>query len=236
MTDTTKTRDTVFLSCRGIEKIFRNGESSLKVLKNIDLDIYDNEIVAIAGHSGAGKSTLLHILGTLDTPTSGEVTVRSTDVFALSEREQARFRNKTIGFIFQFHHLLPEFSARENVAMPLLVSTPDSKAALDRAERLLREVGLGERINHKPSELSGGERQRVAFARAMVADPELIMADEPSGNLDIHNSKALHQLMWDLVREKNKTLIIVTHNRELASRADRTVELYDGKVRNNIET
>jgi len=203
----------------------------LKVLKGIDLKIHKGEILAITGPSGVGKSTLLHILGALDKPTSGSVWLDSTDVFSMGDIPLAGFRNRMVGFVFQFHHLLPEFTAVENVAMPGLISRQSTRKIYQRARELLEEVGLRDRLDHKPRELSGGEQQRVAFARSLINDPVLVLADEPSGNLDLENSTTLHGLMWKLVREKKKTFVVVTHNRSLASQADRIIELYDGRVK-----
>lgn len=204
---------------------------TLNVLRGITLNVYRGEILAIVGHSGAGKSTLLHILGALDRPNCGEVFLENLNIFNMNNSKLAQFRNKQCGFIFQFHHLLPEFTALENVAMPGLIARNDSKQVFNNAEKLLKEVGLAERIKHKPSELSGGEQQRVAFARSLINDPILILADEPSGNLDFANSEALHKLMWQMVRKTNKTFVVVTHNRELAVQADRVVELYYGEIK-----
>jgi lipoprotein-releasing system ATP-binding protein len=204
---------------------------NLEVLKGIDLKIGEGEILAIVGPSGVGKSTLLHILGALDRPNKGEIILDSTSVFSMSDQELSSFRNRMIGFVFQFHHLLPEFTALENVSIPGLIARNDPKNVYRKAREILLEVGLGERLGHKPRELSGGEQQRVAFARSMINDPALILADEPSGNLDMANSQSLHELIWNMVREKGKTFVIVTHNKELALQADRIIELYDGKIK-----
>jgi lipoprotein-releasing system ATP-binding protein len=219
------------LKARGIHKEFPTGKSSsLKVLKGIDLAIEQGEIVAITGASGVGKSTLLHILGALDRPTRGSVVLDSIDIFSMRDSRVAEIRNRHMGFVFQFHHLLPEFSALENVAMPALIRRSERTDAIKKAAAILREVGLGERMDHKPRELSGGEQQRVAFARSLINEPVIILADEPSGNLDEANSEALHTLMWELVREKGKSFVVVTHNKELAQRADRVIMLSDGKA------
>ena len=222
------------LVAQGIEKSYPMGKSSeIKVLKGIDFQIAEGEIVAVMGPSGVGKSTLLHILGGLDRPNRGNVILDNTDVFQMREQELAMFRNVKVGFVFQFHHLLPEFTALENVAMPGLIAKRRPKQVFDRAEDILGEVGLRDRLDHRPTQLSGGEQQRVALARALMNDPTLVLADEPSGNLDMSNSQALHELMWNLVREKNKAVVIVTHNRELAAQADRIVEMYDGCIKSS---
>ena len=207
------------------------GSSELKVLKGIDIEIHQGEILAIIGPSGVGKSTLLHILGALDRPNTENVRINATDVFTMGDRQLAGFRNQTVGFVFQFHHLMPEFTALENVAMPGLIARQNSKQVFQKASNLLKEVSLQDRMGHRPRELSGGEQQRVAFARSLINDPTIVLADEPSGNLDLTNSTTLHQLIWDLVRQKEKTFVVVTHNRELASQADRIIELYDGKIK-----
>lgn len=203
----------------------------LAVLKGIDLEITKGEVVAIVGASGAGKSTLLHILGTLDTPDKGKVFIQDKDVFGQSPKNLAAFRNKSIGFVFQFHNLLPEFTAIENVMIPGLIGQRDEKEVRERAMSLLTMLGLSERKDHKPSELSGGEQQRVAVARAMINSPDLILADEPSGNLDSQNAIDLHNLFFKLRKDVGQTFVIVTHNQELAGMSDRKIELKDGRIR-----
>lgn len=214
------------LTATGIQKSY----GPLKVLKSIDLQVTRGEIVAIVGASGAGKSTLLHILGTLDSPDSGKVFINDKDVFAQGSRDLAGFRNQRIGFVFQFHNLLPEFSALENVLIPGLIGGRDSKEVRKRAEHLLDMLGISDRKDHKPSELSGGEQQRTAVARALINSPDLILADEPSGNLDSKNALELHNLFFQLRKDLNQTFIIVTHNSELSVMADRRVELRDGMI------
>ena len=222
----------IILKVENIHKSYPTGKASeLRVIKGIDMEIRHGEILAIIGPSGVGKSTLLHILGALDRPNQGKVTVGTTDVFSMGEQDISNFRNRLIGFVFQFHHLLPEFTALENVSMPGLIARKNSILVYEKARMLLEEVGLKERMEHRPRELSGGEQQRVAFARSLINDPLLILSDEPSGNLDLANSTSLHELIWELVREKHKTIVVVTHNRELASKADRIVELYDGRIK-----
>ncbi len=229
------TKKTHILAAVNIHKSYAMGKSSeLKVLKGIDMEIYQGEILAIIGPSGVGKSTLLHILGALDRPKTGSVRIGDTDVFNMGDQQLAGFRNKRVGFVFQFHHLLPEFTALENVAMPGLIARRNSKEVYQTARELLEEVGLEERMEHRPRELSGGEQQRVAFARSLVNDPVLVLADEPSGNLDLTNSTALHELIWNLVQKKKKTFVVVTHNRDLAAQADRIIELYDGRIKSNV--
>jgi len=204
----------------------------LPVLKGIDLEINQGEIVAIVGASGAGKSTLLHILGTLDAPDRGKVFIQDKDVFSQSSSNLAAFRNKSIGFVFQFHNLLPEFTALENVMIPGLIAKGDDSAVKLRATGILEMLGLKDRVDHKPSELSGGEQQRVAVARALINSPALILADEPSGNLDSKNAVDLHNLFFQLRKDIGQTFIIVTHNEQLATMSDRKIELKDGRVKN----
>ncbi|HYG19205.1 MAG TPA: ABC transporter ATP-binding protein [Ohtaekwangia sp.] len=216
------------LQATRIEKSY----GQLKVLKGIDLEIGKGEVVAIVGASGAGKSTLLHILGTLDTPDKGSVRINDTEVFAQSSRNLAAFRNRTIGFVFQFHNLLPEFSALENVMIPALIGNRKGEGEIRRkATEILSMLGLTDRIHHKPSELSGGEQQRTAVARALINDPQMILADEPSGNLDSKNAVELHNLFFRLRAELGQTFIIVTHNEELSKMADRRVEIKDGVIK-----
>jgi lipoprotein-releasing system ATP-binding protein len=216
------------LKATGIQKTY----GQLQVLKNINLHVSKGEIVAIVGASGAGKSTLLHILGTLDIPDQGKVFIHDKDVFSQSSKNLAAFRNKSIGFVFQFHNLLPEFSALENVLIPGLISGKNEAETRKRAEELLKMLGLYERQDHKPSQLSGGEQQRTAVARALINSPDLILADEPSGNLDSKNAVELHNLFFQLRKDLNQTFIIVTHNSDLSQMADRRLEIRDGQIMN----
>lgn len=202
----------------------------LEVLKGVHLEVKKGEIVAIIGKSGAGKTTLLQIIGTLDCPTKGEVLIDGTNVFTLGEKELAAFRNRHIGFIFQFHQLLPEFTALENVCIPAMIAREKESDYKPRAEKLLRDLGLGERMNHKPNELSGGEKQRVAAARALMMQPSIILADEPTGSLDEKNKKELSDLLIHLRQEYGQTILLVTHDKELASIADRIIEIKDGRI------
>jgi lipoprotein-releasing system ATP-binding protein len=202
---------------------------SLLVLKGINFQAKAAEVLSIVGASGAGKSSLLQVLGSLSRPDSGRVIIDGTDFFALSSNALADFRNKKIGFVFQFHHLLPEFTALENVAIPALIANDRMGAAKERAKELLTFLGLGERLTHKPGELSGGEQQRVAIARALINRPSVLLADEPSGNLDTHTKKEIHKLFFDLREKYGQTIIIVTHDRDLASMSDRCLEMKDGE-------
>ena len=202
----------------------------LEVLKGVNLEVKKGEVVAIIGKSGAGKTTLLQIIGTLDRPTSGKVLIDDTDVFALNDTQLAAFRNRHIGFIFQFHQLLPEFTALENVCIPAMIARQKESDYKPRAEQLLRELGLAERMNHKPNELSGGEKQRVAAARALMMQPTIILADEPTGSLDEKNKKELSDLLLKLRKEYGQTILLVTHDKELAHIADRVIEIVDGVI------
>ncbi|MDE0465716.1 MAG: ABC transporter ATP-binding protein [Candidatus Poribacteria bacterium] len=213
-----------------LHKSYYDGEAELPVLQGINLEIYMSELLAIIGASGVGKSTLLHLIGTLDRPTTGSVLYDEHDIFTLPDTELARFRNKEIGFVFQFHHLLPEFTALENVAMGALITTANDKQVYEEAEALLDYVGLSERLSHFPSQLSGGERQRVAIARSLINKPKVVLADEPTGNLDRRSSEAVLELLWDLNSKSGQTFVIVTHNQELTQQVDRVVQLVDGKV------
>lgn len=214
------------IEIKDIEKSY----GSLKVLKGVNLSIEESQVVTIVGASGAGKSTLLHLIGALDKPDSGEILIDGTAIQKLSDKELSDFRNQLIGFVFQFHHLLPEFSAIENVALPALIAGKSKKEALKEAERLLEFLKLSDRIHHKPSELSGGEQQRVSVARALINNPKLILADEPSGNLDSENAKKLHQLFFDLRDNFHQTFVVVTHNEELSRLSDRRIVMKDGIV------
>lgn len=202
----------------------------LEILKGVDFEVQKGEIVTVVGASGAGKSTLLHIIGTLDKPDKGELFINNVDILKLSSKRLSAFRNQHIGFIFQFHHLLPEFTSLENICIPAFIARKSKKEAEDRARELLDMLGLGHRADHKPTELSGGEQQRVAVARALVNHPDLVMADEPSGNLDSENATALHRLFLELRDKFNQTFIIVTHNEDLAGMSDRKVVMKDGQI------
>ncbi len=216
---------------KNITKSFTKGKSNIiTVLKDVSLTINSNEITVIVGASGAGNSTLLHILSGLDKPDSGIVEIDGINIFGLSENEISIFRNKSIGFIFQFHHLLPEFTAEENIAIAAMINGTSKKEALEKSKEILKLVGLSDRNNHLPAELSGGEQQRVAIARALVNNPKIIFADEPTGNLDSKNSDTIHQLFVDLKNKFGITLLMVTHNQDLVKLADRVLEMKDGQV------
>jgi lipoprotein-releasing system ATP-binding protein len=219
------------LTAENIHKTFvKSKEQKLQVLEDISLDVEENKITVIVGASGAGKSTLLHILGGLDTADKGKVIIQDTNILDLNDDKLAKFRNKNLGFVFQFHHLLPEFTAEENVAIAQMINGTDQKKALNNAKEILSSVGLSERFDHKPAELSGGEQQRVAVARALANNPDIIFADEPTGNLDSKNSEIIHELFVNLRDEMNATFLIVTHNPDLVNIGDRVLEMKDGKI------
>jgi lipoprotein-releasing system ATP-binding protein len=218
------------IQLNNLSKTFIKDGNRIEVLKSLDFTITRGESLAILGVSGAGKSTLIHILGTLDHPTSGTVLFDDIDVFQWDKKKLAEFRNKTIGFVFQFHNLLPEFNSLENTMMPALIHGMPYRKARELAAAILHEVGLGDRLNHKPGELSGGEQQRVAVARALVMEPEIILADEPTGNLDSETGKKIENILLDLNRTKRITLVVVTHNRTLADRMSKNIGLRDGKI------
>lgn len=218
------------IEAKDVRKSYGNGSARVDVLNGIDLNIAQGEVVFIMGPSGVGKSTLLNLIGTLDKPTSGTIRIDGQDVFAHSERKMAAFRNEHIGFIFQFHHLLPDFDALENVLMPALIRNGDLPDSRERAISLLNDVGMGERLHHKPNQLSGGEQQRVAIARALMNSPKLILADEPTGDLDRGNSLILFDLILKLNKQYQQTFIVVTHDEVLAEKADRIITLANGRV------
>jgi len=217
------------LVCQGIRKVYQEGTMETEVLKGVDFQINESELVAIVGSSGSGKSTLLHILGALDEPTAGTVNFQQNELTKLSANKQAKIRNQHIGFVYQFHHLLSDFSALENVAMPLLIGGIHKKEATKRATELLEKVGLAHRIEHRPSELSGGERQRVAIARALVNKPALVLADEPTGNLDYKTALDIYNLMRELNQESGTAFLVVTHDNELAAKLDKQLSMQDGR-------
>ena len=218
------------ISCQNLSKVYQDGQNQVEVLKGVDLSLNQGDMLAIVGSSGSGKSTLLHILGTLDTATSGSAKIKNQDVAKLSRTDQAAFRNQNLGFIYQFHHLLMEFSAVENVAMPLLIKGLNAKEAKEQALEMLDKVGLAHRSEHKPSALSGGERQRVAIARALVTKPALVLADEPTGNLDKQNAIKIYDLINELNKSLNTSFVVVTHDLELADKLGKIAYLDDGKL------
>jgi lipoprotein-releasing system ATP-binding protein len=218
------------LEARNVQRRFQQGPVTLEVLQAVNLSILAAERLSIVGASGSGKTTLLQILGGLDKPSSGNVLVDGKDIHSLSEKERGELRNHAIGFVYQFHHLLPEFSALENVAMPLLVRRMHTGEAKDRAREILKRVGLGERLTHRPHQLSGGERQRAAVARALVTQPKLVLADEPTGNLDGRNAEQVFELMLELNRERQTSLVIVTHDMRIAARMDRALQIENGTL------
>jgi lipoprotein-releasing system ATP-binding protein len=219
------------LEARDVGRQFQQGPVTLEVLNSVNVSILAGERLSIVGASGSGKTTLLQILGGLDKPSSGQVLVEGKNIHALGEKERGDLRNHAIGFVYQFHHLLPEFSALENVAMPLLVRRMNTAEAKDRAGEILKRVGLGERLTHRPHQLSGGERQRAAVARALVTQPKLVLADEPTGNLDGRNAESVFELMLELNRERRTSLVVVTHDLRIAARMDRALEIENGTLR-----
>jgi len=220
------------LMTKNIRKVFVNGKNSLSVLKDINLEIKEGELVMIVGPSGAGKSTLLSILGGLSRPSAGNVFLEDTDIYKLNDEKLASLRNKKMGFIFQFHHLLPEFTAIENVIMPALIAQENKKIIYEKAKKILISMGLGGRLLHRPSELSGGEQQRVAIARALINEPKIIFADEPTGNLDRANSELINKIILDLNRNLKQTFVIVTHNEQLTSFGTKIIYIEDGSIKN----
>ncbi|MDY6855191.1 MAG: ABC transporter ATP-binding protein [Thermodesulfobacteriota bacterium] len=222
------------IKVKNLYKVFESHGKRVEVLKGIDLNIKKGEMLSIVGASGAGKSTLLHIIGTIESPTTGSVFYEDEDLFSMNDKRLAQFRNNKIGFIFQFHHLLPEFSAIENTMMPALIRGVRKREAYNGAEDMLNKVGLRHRISHKPGELSGGEQQRVAIARALMLKPEVILADEPTGNLDTKTGNAIHELLIDLNAELEIILVMVTHNRILAEKIPRKISLMDGRIVSDV--
>jgi len=218
------------LEVRDLQKSYGSGSARVEVLKGISLEIEAGDTMALVGPSGAGKSTLLHLMGTIDRPSAGEVLFDGKQIFALADQPLAAFRNRSIGFVFQFHHLLPDFSALENVMMPLLIGGVSKTEANGKARALLDQVGLSHRITHRPGELSGGEQQRVAIARALVRSPRLLLADEPTGNLDMKTSEEVHALLYSIQKQTGISLVIVTHNEQLAAGMGRTIRIVDGRI------
>lgn len=218
------------IEAKGLRKVYINGAKQLEVLKGVDLKVERAQITAILGPSGAGKSTLLHLLGGLDCPSAGEVFIEGINIYYIGEGERAKLRNTKIGFVFQFYHLLPEFNALENVLLPLWIKGDSGKDAYKKGTEALSLVGLGERLNHRPGQLSGGEQQRVAIARALINDPEVLLCDEPTGNLDSETGKNIIELLWDLNARRKTTLIIVTHDAEIAKAAQRVLHIKDGRL------
>lgn len=218
------------LQCQQLSKSYKQGVIETHVLNNLELSVNKGELLAVVGSSGCGKSTFLHLAGALDTPTSGTVLINDIDIHQLSDKERAKFRNRHIGFIYQFHHLMMEFTAQENVAMPLMIQGENPKRALSSAKEILEQVGLSHRVDYRPSQLSGGERQRVAIARALVTKPSLVLADEPTGNLDADTAEQIYQLIRSLNKSANTSFVIVTHDLALASRMDKQVKLVQGHL------
>ncbi|MFT6925581.1 MAG: lipoprotein-releasing system ATP-binding protein [Psychromonas sp.] len=222
------------LVCRNLSKVYVDGKLSTTVLHNVDLSVKAGELLAIVGSSGSGKSTLLHLLGALDIPTQGEVFYQGKNIHQLSANEQAQWRNQCLGFVYQFHHLLSEFSALENVAMPLLIAGKSIKVATQKAQAILKRVGLEHRVSHRPSELSGGERQRVAIARALINEPKLVLADEPTGNLDAKSAESIYQLIVSLNEESGTAFVVVTHDQQLANKLMRQEHMNSGVLQEKV--
>lgn len=218
------------IECQALSKVYHDATATIEVLKDVNLQVVPGELVAIVGHSGSGKSTLLHLLGGLDKPTQGKVLLAGKNMIDIAEKEKCSLRNRYLGFVYQFHHLLPEFTALENVCMPLLIREMKPDEAIAKAERLLAEVGLKNRLDHKMGELSGGERQRVAIARALVGDPACVLADEPTGNLDTRNAEAVFQLFIGLQKTLQTSVVMVTHDMRIAEQADRILSLKEGQL------